>query len=136
MLRKEWKFRYNAKQLAEAAEKKVGHHNDRLEFWKSRREQLIDEIRKTGIEVNEKAAVVMTGAKSRDYRHAGDVMIRNDLSRALAETYEKLSYHTGLRDTYDGWRQSLKANIDNSFDLDIDDWLFFFGQDVGTNDDD
>ena len=130
MQRKEWKFRYNAKQLVEAARLKLEHHNARLDVWKDKREQLIAEIRESGIEVTEKAALTMRTAKMRDYEDGGNVMIRNDLSKALSETYEKLAYHTGLRDTYDGWHQSLLANSDNSFDLDIDDWLFFFGQDV------
>ena len=37
-------------------------------------------------------------------------MIRNDLRKSLTEAYEKLAYHTGRKDTYDGWRQILTAN--------------------------
>lgn len=134
MKRDDWTFRYTAKQLAEAATLKVEYHKARLEFWSNRREQLVNEIRESGIEVNEKAAVTMPHAKVRDFQQGGNVMIRNDLSKALSETYDKLGYHTGRRDTYDGWQQSLLANPDNGFELDIDDWLFFFGKDVSTRD--
>ena len=59
-------------------------------------------------------------------------MIRNDLRKSLTEAYEKLACHTGRKDTYDGWRQILTANSGLPLDLDINDWLFFFGRDTGT----
>ena len=44
--------------------------------------------------------------------------------------FRSLAYHIGRRDTYDGWQQVLGANADDTIELDIDDWLFFFGQDT------
>jgi hypothetical protein len=68
----------------------------------------------------------------RDYQQGGDIVIRNDLRKSLTEAYEKLAYHTGRKDTYDGWRQILTANSGLPLNLDINDWLFFFGRDTGT----
>lgn len=133
MNRDNWTFRYTANQLAEATRAKIEHHVKCLEFWDSRREQLIAEIRADGIEVNEKTVLQTPERphiKGRDWTGGGDVMIRNDLRKSLAESYEKLSYHTVRRDQYNGWLQAFTDNPENSHELDMDDWQFFFGKDV------
>lgn len=133
MLRDQWKFRYTARQLAEAAQAKIAFHQSRLDFWEARRKEVIDEIKADGIEVNEKTVLQFGSPKMRDFQQGGDIMIRNDLRKSLAESYEKLAYHTGRRDTYDGWQQVLGANAEDAIELDIDDWLFFFGQDTSKD---
>jgi hypothetical protein len=60
-------------------------------------------------------------------------MIRNDLRKSLTETYEKLAYHTSRRDQYKGWLKAFTDNPENSHELDMDDWLFFFGKDVSPS---
>jgi hypothetical protein len=136
MNRDQWAFRYNATQLAEATRAKIDHHTKCLEFWDGRREQLIVEIRADGIEVNEKTVLQTPermNIKGRDWTSGGDVMIRNDLRKSLAETYEKLAYHTSRRDQYNGWLQAFTDNPENSHELDMDDWQFFFGKDVSPS---
>jgi hypothetical protein len=136
MNRDTWTFRYTAKQLAEATKAKIEHHDKCLEFWDGRREQLIAEIRADGIEVNEKAVLQTPermNIKGRDWTTGGDVMIRNDLRKSLTETYEKLAYHTSRRDQYKGWLKAFTDNPENSHELDMDDWLFFFGKDVSPS---
>lgn len=132
MLRDQWKFRYTAEQLAEAVQQKIQYHDERHAFWNGRREDIVTQIKADGIEVNEKSVLQYTSPKMRDYQQGGDIMIRNDLRKSLTEAYEKLAYHTGRKDTYDGWRQILTANSGLPLDLDINDWLFFFGRDTGT----
>jgi hypothetical protein len=135
MQRKEWKFSYSAPQLAEAARTKIDYHAEHLGFWMKKREELMATIREEGIEINEKIALGYVNPKARDWDRGGEIMIRNDLRKGLVETFEKLSYHTGKRDTYDGWEQVLRAKPDNTLDLDIEDWLFFFGRDTERDDD-
>jgi hypothetical protein len=132
MLRDQWKFRYTAEQLAEAVQQKIQYHDERHTFWNGRRENIVTQIKADGIEVNEKSVLQYGSPKMRDYQQGGDIMIRNDLRKSLTEAYEKLAYHTGRKDTYDGWRQILTANPPLPLDLDINDWLFFFGRDTGT----
>jgi hypothetical protein len=132
MLRDQWKFRYTAEQLAEAVQQKIQYHDERHAFWNGRRENIVTQIKADGIEVNEKSVLQYGSPKMRDYQQGGDIMIRNDLRKSLTEAYEKLAYHTGRKDTYDGWRQILTANSGLPLDLDINDWLFFFGRDTGT----
>jgi hypothetical protein len=132
MLRDQWKFRYTAEQLAEAVQQKIQYHDERHAFWNDRREDIVTQIKADGIEVNEKSVLQYGSPKMRDYQQGGDIMIRNDLRKSLTEAYEKLAYHTGRKDTYDGWRQILTPNSGLPLDLDINDWLFFFGRDTGT----
>lgn len=136
MLRDQWKFRYTADQLAKAVRDKIQYHEERYSFWNHRKQGIIDEIKSHGIEVNEKSVLLQGGSpKMRDYQQGGEILIRNDLRKGLSETYEKLAYHTGRKDIYDGWNQVLTANAGNALDLDIADWLFFFGRDTGTGED-
>jgi hypothetical protein len=131
MQRNEWKFAYEANALADAAQSKIAYHAEHLEFWKRKREEVMATIRDEGIEINEKIALAYSNPKARDWDRGGEIVIRNDLRKALAETFEKLAYHTEERDTYDGWQQVLRANPDATLKLDIQDWLFFFGRDTG-----
>lgn len=135
MLRDDWKFDYTATQLADAAREKITFHEGQLDFWKKKRAEIMATIKDEGIEINEKIALAFDNPKARDWDRGGDIMIRNDLRKALLETFEKLKYHTRSRDTYDGWHQVLTANNAHSFSLDISDWLFFFGRDTDTNED-
>ena len=135
MLRNDWKFDYPAKQLAEAVREKIVFHDAQLDFWKAKRTEVMVTIKEEGIEVSEKIVLGFNNPKARDWDRGGEVVIRNDLRKALTETFEKLKYHTQRRDTYDGWEQMLRANLSNSLALDISDWLFFFGRDTETEED-
>lgn len=137
MLRNDWKFEHTAPQLAEAAKARIDYHDKQLAFWNTKRTEVMATIRAEGIEVNEKIALALGNPKARDYERGGEIMIRNDLRKALVETYDKLKYHTQRRDTYDGWQQVLSVYLgtpESRFALDIDDWLFFCGRDTETDD--
>lgn len=137
MLRNDWKFDYTAPQLAQAAQGKIAHHDEELVFWNNQRETLIATIKAEGIEVNEKLVIsAHNHPKACDWDRGGEIMIRNDLRKGLAEAFDKLKYHTQRRDTYDAWLQVFAANPQKRFGLDIADWLFFFGRDVATDDND
>ena len=128
MQRKEWKFDYTASKLAEAAKTKHLHHQERFEWWKEKRDQVMAEIRKDGLEIDEKIALEYVSPKRRDWEQGAQVTVRNDLKKDLDECLEKLAYHTGLMNDYYGWHQVLSANSEARLSLDHDDWLFFFGQ--------
>lgn len=128
MQRQEWKFDYTASKLAEAAKTKHLHHQERFEWWKEKRDQVMAEIRKDGLEIDEKIALEYVSPKRRDWEQGAQVTVRNDLKRDLNECLEKLAYHTGLMNDYRGWHQVLSANPEARLSLDHDDWLFFFGQ--------
>jgi len=56
MQREDWKFDYTAQRLAEAAQRKIDWHRERLAFWSGRREETLATIRAEGLEIDEKIA--------------------------------------------------------------------------------
>lgn len=128
MLRQDWGFDYTATKLAEAAAQKQAFHQERLDWWKTKRLEVMNTIRSEGLEIDEKIALEYRNPKSRDWDRGSQVMVRNDLQKDLSECLEKLGHHTQQLQQYDGWQQVLAANADARVKLDIDDWLFFFGR--------
>ena len=128
MQRKEWKFDYTAARLAEAAQGKLAHHDGRLKFWKTRREETLTKLRSEGLEIDEKIVLGYQTPKARDWERGNRITVRDDLRQQLDEVPDKLKFHTEKFSEYDGWRQILVANPEARLGLDIDDWLFFFGR--------
>ena len=128
MLRQDWGFDYTATKLAEAAARKQAFHQERLDWWKAKRVEVMNIIRSEGLEIDEKIALEYRSPKARDWDRGSQVMVRNDLQKDLSECLEKLSHHTQQLQQYDGWQQVLAANPEARVTLDIDDWLFFFGR--------
>ncbi|RZT92561.1 hypothetical protein [Rivibacter subsaxonicus] len=128
MMRKEWAFDYAAGTLAEAASKKLAFHHERLEFWKQSKDETMTTIRSEGLEIDEKLALGYRSPKSADWERGAKVVVRNDLRDRLDECLSKLSHHSDLIQQYDGWLQALLANPQARMQLDIEDWLFFFGK--------
>ena len=128
MLRKDWCFDYTASRLSEAATKKQVFHQERLDWWKAKRIEVMNTIRSEGLEIDEKIVLEFRSPKSRDWDRGSQVMVRNDLQNDLSECLEKLSHHTQQVQQYDGWQQVLAASPEARVKLDIEDWLFFFGR--------
>jgi hypothetical protein len=128
MLRKDWKFPYDAQALARAAEARLAYHDERIRFWTDKRAEVMATIRAEGLEVDERIVLAHPTPKSRDWERGAKVMVRNDLQEDLEECLQKLRWHTEHRRDYDGWLQALQANPAQRFELDIEDWLHFFGR--------
>ena len=128
MLRKDWGFDYTATKLAEAAATKMVFHQERLDWWKTKRQEVMSTIRSEGLEIDEKLVMEFRSPKARDWDRSAQVLIRNDLQTDLSECLEKLSHHTQQVQQYDGWQQVLAANPEARVKLDIEDWLFFFAR--------
>ncbi len=128
MLRNEWKFDYTASKITEAAVIKLKFHQERFDWWKNKKEQVITQIRAEGLEIDENIALEYISPKSRDWERGAQVTVRDDLRKDIDECLKKLAYHTGLINDYSGWHQILVANPEAELGLDHSDWLFFFGQ--------
>ena len=128
MLRKDWGFDYTATKLAEAAATKMVFHQERLDWWKTKRQEVMNTIRSEGLEIDEKLVMEFRNPKARDWDRSAQVLIRNDLQTDLSECLDKLSHHTQQVQQYDGWQQVLAANPEARVKLDIEDWLFFFAR--------
>jgi hypothetical protein len=128
MKRDEWVFEYAASDLAEAASGKMWFHEERLEWWKNKKAEIMDTIRADGLEIDEKISLGYRSPKSRDWEDGARVVVRNDLRKDLDECLEKLAFHTEQLRHYDGWHQVLTANPGARLQLQIEDCLFFFGR--------
>ena len=128
MLRTTWKFPYPAARLAEAAQARHAYHDERLAWWTAKRAQVMETIRAEGLEIDERLVLAHPNPKARDWDRGAKVMVRNDLQEDLDECLTKLRHHTEKRRDYDGWMQALQANAGAPLELDIEDWLFFFGR--------
>ena len=128
MLRKDWGFDYTANKLAEAAATKMVFHQERLDWWKTKRQEVMGTIRSEGLEIDEKLVMEFRSPKARDWDRSAQVLIRNDLQTDLSECLDKLSHHTQQVQQYDGWQQVLAANPEARVKLNIEDWLFFFAR--------
>jgi hypothetical protein len=125
MKRTEWTFEYTASKLSEAAQVKRDHRKARLEWWESKRSEVMSEVKDSGLEVSESLAM--------DYSKTSpgvgpQVMVRNDLQRKLTECYGKIKEHAEAMRQYEGWRQVFAANPESRLSLQYDDWLYFFGE--------
>lgn len=128
MQRHTWKFDYSAQQIIEATELKLKFHQERFNWWKDKKEQVITQIREEGLEIDENIALEFISPKSRDWERGTQVTVRDDLRKDLNECLKKLAAHTDLINDFNGWHQVLIANPGIPLSLDHEDWLFFFGQ--------
>jgi hypothetical protein len=129
VIRDEWAFEYEGKALTDAAQAKIDHHKGRFEWWRQEKEKIIAKIKAEGLEITEKTALQLAAAKSREWEHGAQVLIRNDLRTRLDEAQTKLGFHLAQLNIFQGWHQILSANPEANLRLDHEDWLFFFGRD-------
>ena len=124
--RKDWEFEYTAKELADAALTKRNYRETRVEWWEQKKNEVMIEVKETGLEVSESLANSYTSNAGR----APQVMVRNDLQTKLGECFDRIQKHTAAAREYDGWMQVLQAQDPiNKLKLKHADWLFFFGRD-------
>ena len=125
MNRKDWEFEYTAKELADAAALKRDYRQSRVEWWEKQKEEVMKEVKESGLEVSESLANGYTSNVGR----GPQVMVRSDLQTKLMECHERIQKHAGAVREYDGWTQVLEAQLPtNKLKLKHADWLFFFGK--------
>jgi hypothetical protein len=127
MHRNMWEFEHTAAKLADAAEAKKRHHAGRLEWWETKKAQVMAQIREKGISVHETVAAE-SSQYTRPIKGVGArIMVDASLQRDLDECSEKVSSHRSMVDVYAGWTQVLRGNPEARLKLHHDDYLFFFG---------
>lgn len=129
--RGDWVFTYSAKTLFSAATAKRDHHLSRREWWSKKKEEVLAEIKQDGLSVNESIVdELMKVGYSNNTRvvNQGSVYIKPELLEQMRECQTKISAHADSATVYDGWIQAMQAAGDKSFELNINDWLFFFSK--------
>lgn len=126
MKRTDWKFTYNAATLATAATAKRKHHEERLEWWRDQKKIISQKVSDAGIEVHE--SVADRKYQSTGYNISPEIRIDATLQRDLMECQAKIHEHAKKVTEYIGWEEVLWVDKDKFFDLDHEDFLFFFGK--------
>ena len=123
MNRNLWKFNYTSDILLKAATEKLNWHKERHDWWSSKKEEIMTIIKASGLEIDESVAM--------GYSNSGrqtSVNIRTDLLKDLNECVSKIDEHKRKIADYDSWVQVFENRGNFAYDLDQDDWLFFFGK--------
>lgn len=125
MQRDRWTFDLSATELAKAADAKQAHHAERLTYWKSAEEKVMADVKEKGLTVEEGL-----GAGSNVSPRYGGAMIAIDVTfqKKLNECFEKIQEHQKKFAEYSGWVQVLNANTNRTYQLNADDYLYFFGK--------
>lgn len=121
--RKEWEFSYTAEALAKAALAKKDYRQSRVTWWEKKRDEVVAEIKASGLEFNESLATQYSASGMR----APQLAVKPDLQNKIQECHSRITDHMSAVREYDGWVQVLEANPTNVLSLTHDDWLFFFG---------
>lgn len=128
MLRHEWKFRYTREELLAAARAKRKHHQSRVAWWEKQQSKTASEARRKGMVIEE--SIGMQYSTSNAMR-GKQMVVDNKYQIRLNECFAKVQEHGAKVNEYDGWVQvfegSSKAPADRFFDLNQDDYLYFFG---------
>ena len=135
MKRNEWEVKYTGRRLAEAAQAKKTYHAERHKVWSGKEEDVMVEIKSSGMEINRSLVDEMRKTNQYSISNSANlgfpsttVTIRADLLQKLQEAGLKIRQHEDLIKQYDAWVQMMEAHQENQFELNHDDWMFFFGK--------
>ncbi len=123
----EWDFQCAASKLAEGARAQRTYRLARVEWWKQARDRIIEEIKHSGVEIQESLAVQNDSFTPRN-RHMTQVTVRSDLQAKLSECHSKINLHQEAADEYDAWALVLDDNPNIVLSLKYGDWAYFFGK--------
>ena len=128
MKRDEWEVTYTGSELAKAALLQRDRRSERLKWWSAKKDQVMKDIKETGIDVEESIAASKGYSISNTSPGISPrVTVRIDLQRRLAECHDKIMDHSSAVKDYEGWRQMMEKHNTQTFNLSHEDWLYFFG---------
>lgn len=132
MKREQWEFSYSGKALYAAAMKKYRLHASRLKWWREQKKKVMAEVRSRGLTVEETIAAAYGTSNTYNVIKGIDqraiITVDTRLQGKLNECASKIGLHSGRTGEYDSWCQVLRAHPKQSFYLNQDDYLFFFGK--------
>ena len=126
MLRNEWAFDFKASDLMNAAKEKEDFHKSRLDFWKTKKEEVITNLRAHGLEISETISELV--GKSYAAAQGPQVIVNNDYQQKLNECTRKIQEHEASLKAYTGWVATLATNSTQSLKLHYDDYLYLYSK--------
>lgn len=136
MKRVKWKFQFKAEEVKTAAEAKAKFHTDRHTWWVTKKDEVMNEIKTSGISIDE--SIVDELGKSgyagyqtlnvRAQNGGPQVRIDQNLVQRLNESHSKIAEHKEKVKAYTSWVEVLTAGGTQLLTLDHEDYLFFYGR--------
>lgn len=124
-LRNEWEFFYSGEALEKAAFLQMQKRQSRVDWWKEKQKELMDQVREGGIEISESMAANYSNTQG---LKGPQVVVKADLQTKLNECHTKIQEHSRAVESYSGWVQMLEVNKTAVLKLTHADWLYFFGK--------
>ena len=134
--RDNWSTEIQSEKVAEGAKNKANYHRARLDFWKGRYDQIKNDA-STKVSVHEGvgAKAAMEFSNSGRNIAAPTLVVDQRIQQDLTESYNKILEHKKRIQEYDSWVQMLSNCNSKPMTLLLDDYLFFFGEQVSNPDD-
>jgi len=127
--REEWEFTYLAVKVLDGARKQLQYRQSRVDFWESKKAEVMEEIRTKGLDVYEPEAEKLSGyVGTQNVMGSPQIKVDPALQLRLTEASNKIRENRQWVAEYDAWVQVLEGNKDASLRLKQGDWLFFFGR--------
>lgn len=137
MKREKWKFQFKADEVRVAAEVKVKFHTEREAWWRAKKEEVMVEIKTSGVSIDESIVDELGKIGYSNTMHlqsvrgiGGGPQIRIDpeLVQRLQECHGKVDEHKDKLKAYTAWVEVLTAGGTQLLTLDHEDYLFFYGK--------
>jgi len=127
-MRGKWKFNKSTDDLKVAAAKKALFRKGREDFWKSKFDEVMAEIKNSGIEVNES---INSGYSTSNtgYRKP-EIQVKPELEEKIGECHNKIKEHSNAFAAYNAWAQVFEGNPGVVMELNFNDWLYFFSEEI------
>ena len=122
-LRFKWSIQKSAKDLVEAARNKQLHHWERMKWWEDMLAKAKADAKEHGIEVIESDAMQYSNTKASFGPRIG---IGEKYQMRLNEAFSKVKEHNDLWATYRSWVTMMEGSGDRTYDLDVNDYHFFY----------
>lgn len=128
MNRHTWNFPYGADKLLIAAMDKKTYHEGRMKWWADKRDETKTKLQASGIEISESVAASANNSFSTSNYRGHTVSLNHEMVNNMNECVEKVRTHENLIKEYSAWVEVLASQGQSSFNLNQDDWLYFFGK--------
>lgn len=137
MKREKWKFQFKADEVKTAAQSKFTFHTERTKWWTEKKEEVMNEIKTSGISIDESIVDELgksgySGYQTLNVRSLGagspQVRIDPNLVQRLNEAHGKIAEHKEKVKAYTAWVEVLTAGGTQLLTLDHEDYIFFYGR--------
>lgn len=130
--RNTWTSTVDVSDVEKAATEKVEFHSKRKAWWTTKKNEIVEEMRSSGIKISE-TIVEELGKLGYSNSTVGNrqgvsVSIDSKLQERLGESMQKIDQHTKKESSYIAWVSFLSTvAADTQMTLTMDDYSFFFG---------